>query len=462
MFGRLVQNNGTIWYCNGDSWLDLAAQTPDMSAYVDLTSTQDIGGTKKFTNAVTLAQAVLPDIYTGTLNYVGVENGDLKFNEHTVYHAGNFTPADYAAITSTLTNRGEIPPGVDLNTYTATGIYHQNANAYAASGTNYPAAAAGMLTVYAYGPMVYQSYQRYNTGERWHRSCYNNVWSVWYKIVGTVDGLVPVATIWNANIGIRSTIADRALVFEQSDGIARMAIRYIRASGKLQVDSYDTAGTLITNPMTVSPIGAVEIQGTGAAYFFNDRGGARQWAWYSTGNVAYLWNDNVANVMGISQDGKFAIGGSTTDGTARMMVHSGLFGQQSAHIALAQSSVTLYRIGIDADRTFRLWRYNDNGTYRSNPFSILPNGLVYVQSDYGYVQIGPNNGTYCHFITDRSTFYFNREIHVGGEIKFYNGPRVPKIFVQSTDPGTAAVDGDLWIWTYTYRRLSGLWVKVVG
>lgn len=83
--------------------------------------------------------------------------------------------------------QGTIPGGVDLNTYTTPGIYHQSASANAASGSNYPIAAAGMLVVYAASVMVYQTYQRYNTGARWHRSYYNGVWSVWHLSYDTAN-----------------------------------------------------------------------------------------------------------------------------------------------------------------------------------------------------------------------------------------------------------------------------------
>lgn len=47
--------------------------------------------------------------------------------------------------------------------------------------------------------------------------------------------------------------------------------------------------------------------------------------------------------------------------------------------------------------------------------------LVQIQSSHGYLQLGSNNTSYCHFQTDRPTFYFNKNITVdGGEIRSYD------------------------------------------
>jgi len=51
----------------------------------------------------------------------------------------------------------------NLNNYIKAGFYHQNSNAQAASGFNYPIAYAGMLEVFSDGRMVYQRYTTYNS-----------------------------------------------------------------------------------------------------------------------------------------------------------------------------------------------------------------------------------------------------------------------------------------------------------
>ena len=51
----------------------------------------------------------------------------------------------------------------------------------------------------------------------------------------------------------------------------------------------------------------------------------------------------------------------------------------------------------------------------------LDNNGLRVQTQYGYVDIGPSNGSYCHITTDRSQFYFNQRLVVNsGQIQSYD------------------------------------------
>ena len=70
----------------------------------------------------------------------------------------------------------------NLNNYTTDGYYHQNSNANATSGSNYPVNAAGMLSVVSDGVMVYQTYHQYNGNAYYHRSYYNGTWYDWRKV----------------------------------------------------------------------------------------------------------------------------------------------------------------------------------------------------------------------------------------------------------------------------------------
>ena len=44
-----------------------------------------------------------------------------------------------------------------------------------------------------------------------------------------------------------------------------------------------------------------------------------------------------------------------------------------------------------------------------------------IHTNAGYLEIGPQNGAYSHFQTDRPNFYFNKPIHVNGIIYSYSG-----------------------------------------
>jgi len=85
-------------------------------------------------------------------------------------------------LSGVLAHQGRIGHGADLNTYTTTGIWHQNLNAYAESGTNYPVPLAGMLRVYADDNMVYQEYFAYATGATYIRKYYFETWYPWYQV----------------------------------------------------------------------------------------------------------------------------------------------------------------------------------------------------------------------------------------------------------------------------------------
>ena len=84
-----------------------------------------------------------------------------------------------------LVKGAAIGASANLNTYTTDGYFHQNSNASAAAGTNYPVALAGMLSVQADGSMVYQKYQTYSGDGTWQRTKYVNTWYAWDKILDT-------------------------------------------------------------------------------------------------------------------------------------------------------------------------------------------------------------------------------------------------------------------------------------
>lgn len=99
-----------------------------------------------------------------------------------------------AAAAKTLAERtlvpASIPSGADLDTYTTAGVFHQNTNAGAAAGTNFPTPYAGLLQVYNSGTtsFVYQFYTRFRSGPAgvqatYWRTFYSNSWSEWQEVV---------------------------------------------------------------------------------------------------------------------------------------------------------------------------------------------------------------------------------------------------------------------------------------
>ncbi|HEP9443611.1 TPA: phage tail protein [Pseudomonas aeruginosa] len=77
---------------------------------------------------------------------------------------------------------GVLGGGVNLDSMTASGWWHQPFSLQAQNGANYPVGEAGILTVHApTASMIYQSYRGYAAGGVYWRCRYNGSWSAWYR-----------------------------------------------------------------------------------------------------------------------------------------------------------------------------------------------------------------------------------------------------------------------------------------
>tara|TARA_R110000772_G_C13160733_1_gene425952 strand:- start:64 stop:756 length:693 start_codon:yes stop_codon:yes gene_type:complete len=156
------------FYLTQEVW-DIAEEG---SIAVGTTTTSAAGGNASVVNAGTSTNAILnftiPRGPTGPTGATGAQG-----------------PTGTAAVA--------IGGNVDLNTYTTNGYFHQNSNANATSGSNYPVALAGMLSVQAKSNMVYQHYQTYNGGGSYQRTKYNSTWYAWDKIRDSGNDAVAAA-----------------------------------------------------------------------------------------------------------------------------------------------------------------------------------------------------------------------------------------------------------------------------
>lgn len=50
--------------------------------------------------------------------------------------------------------------------------------------------------------------------------------------------------------------------------------------------------------------------------------------------------------------------------------------------------------------------------HAANPRLTTNSSTVRIYTEYGYIDLGPGNTSWCHFSTDRTAFYFNKGIHV--------------------------------------------------
>ena len=171
---------------------------------IDGTSYSDYG-----TLALTLNEAGNV-VATGTVT----ATGGNSTNWNTAYgwgnHAGLYLGATAKAADSNLFDgvdsvlyqryRADIGNAIDLNTYTTMGIYHQNSNARATSGSNYPISQAGMLTVTANSIFIYQTYQAYSTNGTYERKYYNGTWQSWHLVYDS-GVFTNNSTNWNTAYG---------------------------------------------------------------------------------------------------------------------------------------------------------------------------------------------------------------------------------------------------------------------
>jgi len=128
-------------------------------------------------------------------------NPAWRTDANTTYTAGTGINLDSGAF---RLQGGEIPGSVDLNTYRTTGIFCQNANADAASGSNYPTDSAGILEVYnddyGNGLFTVQRYSKYNSINVYQRQYYNGTWYSWRDLTQDTN-TIPTDFVSAANGG---------------------------------------------------------------------------------------------------------------------------------------------------------------------------------------------------------------------------------------------------------------------
>ena len=158
---------------NGDWWNGGVVKVGtdgvmEVGKYLDF-HTADSGGNTDYDLRVTASAGALT--VGGTISATGGNSG----NWNTAY---TYSQTD----ANVLRKRTDIPGSANLNTYTAIGLYHQNANSNAASGSNYPISQAGMLTVTTNSIFTYQTYQGYATNGTYKRKYYNGTWQSWHLV----------------------------------------------------------------------------------------------------------------------------------------------------------------------------------------------------------------------------------------------------------------------------------------
>ena len=109
--------------------------------------------------------------------------GTVTIGGSTVWHSGNDD--------NFVRSRSSLGGSQDLNSYRDTGLFYQNSNANAGSGSNYPVSFAGVLEVLnddvGNGLHTVQRYSRYSSNDVYTRYYYNGGWQDWARFLTTED-----------------------------------------------------------------------------------------------------------------------------------------------------------------------------------------------------------------------------------------------------------------------------------
>jgi hypothetical protein len=201
LLGSPSDNNLLAWDSATSMWTNQTAAQAGVATSASPTFTGTVttplttaGYVKTTSGGVISSSAAVPQ--ADVTNLVSDLAGKAPTSHtHTQSQVTNLTTdlaakANLSGATFTGVVKGMIPEeignAVNLNTYVTTGIYHQQANVQAASGTNYPIGEAGMLTVTtgASSGFIYQTYQAFSGGNNriYWRGRYEGTWSAWRQL----------------------------------------------------------------------------------------------------------------------------------------------------------------------------------------------------------------------------------------------------------------------------------------
>lgn len=246
---------------------------------------------------------------------------------------------------NTLTFKGNIPAGSDLNNYRETGIFNAETEGTAATGQNFPALAIGELSVFNNDA---QTYQRFHTldGRMFIRSRSLTVWSAWKTLLAPT-GLEKFSQ--GNGDGWRLIGRDQSLYNNIGDGAVDFSIGGATnakkgASGKnsvaFQNSMASSENAFATGRGSAMGMGSVALMG-GTAKGVNSitlgnlgsADGESSVNAFSSGGAAKAWRSNI--LIGANGDetrGMFSTifassGNSTTTGMSSMVING--FGSTS-------------------------------------------------------------------------------------------------------------------------------------
>ena len=99
-----------------------------------------------------------------------------------------------------------------------------------------------------------------------------------------------------------------------------------------------------------------------------------------------------------------------------------------------------HKINVSGTSTFAGIRVNNSNTALSQGAG----NSLRIQTNSGYVDVGPKNTSWAHFDTDRGKFYFGQDVHVNGQLYFYDaGTNNTPYWHAGNDGASSGLDADL-------------------
>lgn len=210
--------------------------------------------------------------------------------------------------------------GSDLNSVLSSGFYQQPLDANATLARNYPqASVSGLLKVWApTSAIVWQEYYPRNSPQVWRRYLFAGAWSRWSQLLNSA-GMVQLAS---------------------------------------DIPTFEM----------MSPSGSTSA-GNGYRFFSN-----------VTDSVDFNWylqrweksNQTWQNGMAFGANGTAFYQPSGTG--ASVIAAHGALGVQTGTYAMFASGNRLWQMGYETNRDFKIWAYDDNGSYLGNPLTLSRGG----------------------------------------------------------------------------------------
>ena len=266
-----IQNQSGLseLFCvQGDGDVGIGTNTPQDA--LDVTGTVRISQNLRFGTGQTVSSIETTMAASPTDTQLLTAQGVKEYVDNNAGNTYGVTTGGGLALDGTNfeLHGSEIAGSVNLNTMRTTGIFPQNSNNDASSGSNYPQDLAGILEVIEPSPHAggnslhtIQRYSIYNSTKVWHRYYYNGNWSSWVDLTADTndnttytagDGLTLTGTDFDINKSSSGDWWGDKVVHIPADGVIEVAKYLDWHSTDAGTSDYDYRMTAGVNSMTFS------------------------------------------------------------------------------------------------------------------------------------------------------------------------------------------------------------------